>query len=116
LCLLAEHESSVVGLLSARHDVSRGVIEVLDVRVDYDFRREGIATAMMYQLLTYAREQASRAIRAQSLSNNLPFNSLLAKVGFEINGIDLRYRSNHDLVKEQATIIWYLPLEDAGDH
>lgn len=89
-----------------------GTIELVDVRVDYDYRRQGFATAMLYQLIGEARQRKGvRAIYAEVRANNTPAQELLARVGFELSGFDERRRSNHDLVKETTTLMWYLELE-----
>jgi hypothetical protein len=50
-------------------------------------------------------------VAAESLTNNHPAGGLLAQCGFELSGIDIRRRTNHDLVKESATLIWYAALD-----
>lgn len=82
--------------------------------MDYDYRRQGFATALMYQLMASTREQGPkvRAIYAEVRANNTPAQELLQRVGFELAGFDERRRSNHDLVKESATLLWYLELEE----
>jgi RimJ/RimL family protein N-acetyltransferase len=52
-----------------------------------------------------------RAVAAETTTDNLPANRMMLKCGFEIGGIDTLRKSNHDLVKERATLFWYLPLE-----
>lgn len=89
---------------------SGDVVELIDLRVDCDRRREGFGSAMLFQVINFARESESRAIRASVRSSNGPFNAMLAKLGFEIAGIDTHRDTNHDLVKERSTLIWYLQL------
>lgn len=90
----------------------RRVLHLADLRVDYDFRRQGFALAILYQLINEARQGEMRAIYAETRANNLPAQSLLRKVGFELGGLDERRHTNHDLLKESATLLWYLPLEE----
>jgi len=52
-----------------------------------------------------------RAVAVESRSNNHPAAALFAKCGFELSGIDTRRWSNHDLVKEAATLLWYATLD-----
>ena len=109
--LLIEHEHEPVAMLLAQPDPSAGTIRLLDVRVDYDYRRQGMGTALIYALIQQAREQGLRAVAAQTLSNNLPAGGLLTKCGFQLSGVDTRRRSNHDLVKEAVTLFWYAALD-----
>ena len=109
--LLAEHDDLPVALLLAQPRPATATIELLDLRVDSDLRRQGIATVLLFNLIDVAQQDKSiRAIHAQTLTNNDPATSLLQKTGFELSGLDLRRQSNHDLVKESATLLWYLPI------
>ena len=83
------------------------VLRLLDLRVDFDHRREGLATAMLYHTMGLARELKLRAVFAESQAINDPANQLLAKLGFHLAGLDSHRHSNHDLVKEAVTLLWY---------
>jgi ribosomal protein S18 acetylase RimI-like enzyme len=111
IVLVAEHEEQPVALLVAQPQPARGTLKLIDLRVDYDHRREGLATAMLYQLIQTARETELRAVAAETRANNFPANQLLAKLGFEIAGLDAQRHSNHDLVKEAVTLFWYAALD-----
>ncbi len=108
LCCVAELDNLPIAAVIATQNGD--VVEVTDLRVDFDHRREGFGSAMMFQVINFARECESRAIRVFVKTGNGPFNKMLAKLGFEIAGIDTQRTSNHDLVKEQTTLIWYLQL------
>src|SRR5437867_1935912 len=60
--LVAEHEARVVAALVAQRDDEAGTMQILDLRVDYDVRREGLALAMVYQIIQQAREAELRAV------------------------------------------------------
>ena len=111
LALLAEHEGQAVALLLAQPQPQFRTLRLVDLRVDYDFRREGLATAMLFQAIALAREQELRAVTAESLTDNLPAARLLSKCGFDLAGLDAQRRSNHDLVKEAASLLWYVALD-----
>jgi ribosomal protein S18 acetylase RimI-like enzyme len=109
LALLAEHETVPAAAMIAQ--ITRGVMRLVDLRVDYDFRRQGIGSALIYQLIQVARERGLRAVMTIAWTDNLPSLEFLNKAGFELSGLDLRVRSNHDLVKETVALFWYLPLD-----
>jgi RimJ/RimL family protein N-acetyltransferase len=109
--LLIEHDGDPVAMLVARSDPATGTIRLVDVRVDYDYRRQGMGTALVFHLIQHARDLEVRAIAAETRSNNLPAGGLLAKCGFELCGIDTKRHSNHDLVKEAVTLFWYAALD-----
>ena len=109
---IVESDGSPIAMLLARPDPQARTFRLIDLRVDYDFRREGMGTALIYQLIQHAREiEGVRAVAAETLSNNLPASGLLAKCGFELSGVDTRRWSNHDLVKEAVTLLWYAALD-----
>jgi ribosomal protein S18 acetylase RimI-like enzyme len=109
LALLAEHEGSIVALLLGQPRAD--TMELLDLRVDYDYRRQGLGLALVYQLIQASRQQGRRAIRTQVPANNFPATQLLHKCGFILAGLDTHRDSNHDLVKEAVNLLWCAELE-----
>lgn len=108
--MLAEHDDVPIGVVLATKTPDGSVVDLVDVRVDFDRRRDGLGSALIFQAINYAREIEARAVRAITPSNNQPAAALLAKLGFELAGLDTFRESNHDLVKERTTLVWYLPL------
>jgi RimJ/RimL family protein N-acetyltransferase len=111
LALLAEHEDLPVALMIALPRYDARTMEMIDLRIDYEHRREGLATAMIYQAIQRAREMEFRAVMAQTRTNNFPANQFLLKSSFDLSGVDTKRHSNHDVVKEAATLIWYASLD-----
>ena len=111
LALVAEHENAPVGLLLAQARYETRTMELIDLRIDYDQRRQGLATAMVFQVVAAARDLQLRAVMARTRTNNFPANQFLLKSAFDLAGIDTRRNSNHDVVKEVATLIWYASLD-----
>jgi ribosomal protein S18 acetylase RimI-like enzyme len=109
--VVAEHEDALVASLIAQPRHHLKTLHIIDLRIDYDFRRQGIGTAMIFQMIQLARDGELRAVSIETLTNNLPASSLLVKSGFELSGVDTRRRSNHDMVKEAATLFWYASLD-----
>jgi ribosomal protein S18 acetylase RimI-like enzyme len=110
ICRIAQHEDRIVAMMLARADPMLGTMNVLDIRIDCEFRRQGLATVLLYQLIEEARQADLRAVSILTKTNNAPAAALLEKLGFELSGLDTRRDSNHDLVKESATLIWYYPI------
>ena len=109
--LLAEHGAQKAALLVAQAQPQYGTLRLVDLRVDYDFRREGLATALVFQAVTEARGKGLRAVTTETLTDNLPAARLLFKCGFDLAGLDAQRHTNHDLVKEAASLVWYLALD-----
>ena len=108
---VAVHEDAVVGLLVTKPDLTTSVLRIVDLRVDFEQRREGLATALMYGAIAAARDGQVRAVAADVPANNGPAHALLLKLGFTLAGLDCQRWSNHDLVKEAVTLTWYLSLD-----
>src|SRR5918999_5251442 len=51
IALVAEHAGQIVGIALAQADEAHGTMRILDVRIDYDFRRQGLGTVMAYQII-----------------------------------------------------------------
>ncbi len=111
MAILAEHESAPVASMVAQVQPATGVLRLLDLRVDFDQRRQGLGIAMLYQMINEARQRGLRAAMAQSRTNNAPAAKLLLKTGFDIAGLDAQFHSNHDLVKEAVSLFWYAALD-----
>jgi GNAT superfamily N-acetyltransferase len=111
VALAAEHDGELVALAVALADAAAGVLRLIDLRVDYDQRRQGIGSALLFQVIAGARERGLRAVFARTLTNNLPAGQFLAKAGFDLSGVDTHFSSNHDLVKEAVSLFWYAALD-----
>jgi len=107
--LLAHRDGELVGSGSAsKSDMGGGAVTP---RVLPAHRRQGIGTAFIFQLIQVARDAGVRAVMAETKTNNLPIGRLLAKCAFQLAGVDTHRDSNHDLVKESATLLWYAALD-----
>ena len=116
VALIVEASGQPAGALLARHDPARRLLLLDDVRVDYDLRREGFGSALLYHLIGLGRQRAAdqadaRLIVAPVPAYNVPAAGLLARIDFQPSGIDTMRQSNHDLVKEAATVLWAFSLE-----
>lgn len=111
IALVADHDNLPVALAMAQPDPESGLMAIIDVRVDSDHRRLGLGSALIFRMMHEAREQQCRAVYASVAANNFPANQLLERLNFELTGLDTHRRSNHDLVKETVTMLWYAPLQ-----
>ena len=111
IALLAEHEQINVALLVAHQEPRHGTLRVVDLRVDFEHRRQGVGSAMLYQVISEARGRAMRAVAAETRTDNFPAARFLSKCGFDLAGLDARRHTNHDLVKEAVTLFWYASLD-----
>lgn len=111
LALVAEHEGALVAAMAAMPDVSLNTVRVVDLRVDFDFRRQGLGSVLLFRAIGSARDRSVRAVHAAVPARNHPAACLLHKAGFDLAGLDTHRQSNHDLVKECVELFWYLALD-----
>ena len=111
LALMCEHDGLPVALAVAVPEPALGTLRLVELRVDFDMRREGLASALLYAVITAAKDQGLRAVSAATTTDNMPAARVLAKCGFEVTGLDERRTTNHDLVKETVTLFWYASLD-----
>jgi len=111
IALLAEHDQVNVATLTAKFEPEFGTMQIVDLRVDFEHRREGLGSAMVYQVIAESRNGELRAVSAATRTDNFPAAQFFAKCGFDLTGLDVRRHTNHDLVKEAATLFWYASLD-----
>ncbi|MCY2952770.1 MAG: GNAT family N-acetyltransferase [Planctomycetota bacterium] len=111
LALVAEHENLIVACLIAQPRPHTNTLRLIDLRVDYDQRRQGLGFSLLCQAIQHARQLQLRAVSAQTFTNNIPAARFLLKLGFHLTGLDTHRHSNHDLVKESVTLFWHAALD-----
>jgi GNAT superfamily N-acetyltransferase len=111
IALLVEHDQLNVATLVAQLEPEFGTMRIIDLRIDYEHRRQGLGSAMIYQVIAESRARELRAVCAHTRTNNFPAAQFFSKCAFDLTGLDIRRHSNHDLVKEAATLFWYVSLD-----
>jgi GNAT superfamily N-acetyltransferase len=73
-------------------------LRLVDIRVDYDERRQGYASAMLYRFIALAREREARLLASVPGDREAAMR-LLTKCGFERSGLhaDVRGRATIEL-------------------
>jgi [ribosomal protein S18]-alanine N-acetyltransferase len=105
ICLTALNDGRVVGyLVCSRYDV---VWHVMNVAVDPERRREGIATALLEHLFAQADKPGEQYTLEVRLSND-PAIALYERFGFESAGVRPGYYHDN---KEDALIMWRTAAE-----
>jgi ribosomal-protein-alanine N-acetyltransferase len=99
ICLAAEVENELVGyLICSRYDT---VWHVMNVAVDVDRRRRGIATALIAALLEKIGDDAQVTLEVRK--SNAGALSLYERFGFRSAGLRRRYYADNG---EDAVIMW----------
>ena len=103
ICLAARREGSLVGyLICSRYDT---VWHIMNIAVDPDRRRTGIATALLLELLQRVSDQNARYTLEVRMSNAGAIR-LYERFGFRTAGTRRRYYQDNG---EDALIMWRTP-------
>jgi ribosomal-protein-alanine N-acetyltransferase len=108
ICLAARREGDLVGyLVCSRYDT---VWHVMNVAVDPDERRSGIASALMTELLERIGDAEARLTLEVRPSNRAAI-ALYERFGFRVAGTRRRYYQDNG---EDALIMWRTPATLSG--
>jgi GNAT superfamily N-acetyltransferase len=77
---------------------------VWEFHVAPDYQRQGIGRQLMQALAEVARSTGMRVMVCETQNTNLPAISFYRQVGFNIEGIDLSYYTNRDLIDGEVAI------------
>jgi ribosomal-protein-alanine N-acetyltransferase len=106
--LAALHDGRIVGyVICSRYDT---VWHVMNVAVDPDFRRIGVATSLLSALLAEVDGPGAR-LTLEVRESNAPAISLYERFGFRSAGLRRRYYQDNG---EDALIMWRTPATLEG--
>ncbi len=108
LCLAALRDGELVGYtICSRYDT---VWHVMNIAVDPDLRREGIASALLAELYARAGDDTAQFTLEVRRSNHTAIE-LYQRDGFRIAGLRRRYYQDNG---EDALIMWRTPATREG--
>ena len=108
LCLAALRDRELVGYtICSRYDT---VWHVMNIAVDPDLRREGIASALLAELYARAGDETAQFTLEVRRSNHAAIE-LYQRDGFRIAGLRRRYYQDNG---EDALIMWRTPATREG--
>jgi ribosomal-protein-alanine N-acetyltransferase len=108
LCLAALRDGELVGYtICSRYDT---VWHVMNIAVDPDLRREGIASALLAELYARAGDDTAQFTLEVRRSNHAAIE-LYQRDGFRIAGLRRRYYQDNG---EDALIMWRTPATREG--
>jgi len=108
ICLAAVNAGRLVGyLICSRYDT---VWHVMNVAVDVDHQRRGIASALLAELYERVDDEHARFTLEVRRSNNIAIH-LYERDGFRAAGIRKRYYQDNG---EDAVVMWRTPATLAG--
>ncbi len=99
--LVAEHQGRVAGYAGMWQIFEEG--HITNIAVDPAFRRLGIGSLLLDDLIAYAKAQGIQALTLEVRVSNAPAISLYESKGFIAEGRRKRYYSDNN---EDALIMW----------
>lgn len=94
---VAEVDGEVRGYVDVIAVPWQGMVLVVSLAVDQDYRRRGIGTALMHRARQWAVEQGAGAILSEMTTKNYPAISFYRKLGFQFCGFNDHYYTNQDI-------------------
>ena len=90
--ILAEVHGRIVGYVL--YWLLPGALDIHNIAVHVDFRRQGIARLLLGQVLGQAKGQSTTRVMLEVRKSNLPAQKLYEALGFSITGIRKGYYSD----------------------
>lgn len=100
---LAMINKEIVGFIGYRHFL--GEAEITNFGVDYEFKKQGIATELMAACLVHLKEQGMKQLFLEVRSSNLPARLIYGKFG--LAEVDIRKNYYHHPT-EDAIVMQYI--------
>jgi ribosomal-protein-alanine N-acetyltransferase len=109
VCLAAQRAGELVGYtICSRYDT---VWHVMNVAVDPDVRRQGVATALLEELIARVDRDGTAQLTLEVRPSNIPAIALYERFGFKSAGRRRRYYQDNG---EDALVMWRTPATLAG--
>ena len=86
-----------IGYIRLFEQIAAASVWVLDLVVDTEARRKGVATALLGSIEVWALQRQHRQIFMETSSKNHPAISLMKKAGFEFSGYNDHYYATQDV-------------------
>ena len=100
-CVVATDGDSIIGCVVYRNIV--GDVDITNVQVARERRRQGIARALLEQAITEARAIGGQRFTLEVRASNVPAISLYESLGFTREGLRRNFYQNP---VEDAVIMW----------
>lgn len=105
--MIVAEEKEIIGFTGFKKQNWNNSLEVIDIFIHPDFRKQGIGTKLINKLIDFAKKTKARVLIAEAPSNN-PAVFLYKKCGFRKCGYNDRYYDNKG---EEKAIFMSLDLK-----
>jgi ribosomal protein S18 acetylase RimI-like enzyme len=110
VALVADYGGNLMAMASGRFDPAQKLLRLIDVRVDYEYRRQGLASALLFQIAGLARQRELRGVHLACKTDNEAAIALMRKLGFDLRGVERRGSPDGRDGDRTAWLSWVLSL------
>ena len=103
--LVAEYENIVVGYCGMYYVMNEA--DITNVAVDSNYRKNGIAIAMLKEIIAGAKKKGIENVTLEVRESNVPAIKLYEKLGFKESGIRKNF---YEKPVENAIIMWKMSI------
>ena len=100
---VAKIDEKIVGYIGMQFIMDE--CHILNIAVDTDYRRMGIATKLVNELFKLCKEHQTTYVMLEVRSTNIPAQKLYSKLGFKDEVLRKDYYKNPDGTREDALIM-----------
>ena len=101
--LVAKIDNKVVGYIGMLFVMDE--CHVLNIAVDSNYRRNGIATKLVNELFKYCKKHKTAYVMLEVRVTNIPAQKLYSKLGFKDEVLRKNYYRNPDGTREDAIVM-----------
>jgi ribosomal protein S18 acetylase RimI-like enzyme len=110
----AYYSDRLVGVLIAEPRLWNNSLWIDNIAVSDSCRRKGVGSLLIKSIEDLAKEKGYRIIALETQNTNLPATSFYKKNGFELDGVDLSFYTNSDLVDGEVALFMKKKLANAS--
>lgn len=108
--VVAEQEGKLVGVAAVKYEAWNRRVEVWHVYVERAARRCGIGTALMNELVAFARSMGASCLWVETQNVNFPAIQFYRRAGFRICGLDEAFYDGEGPGPREVALFWVREL------
>ena len=108
--VVAEQDGQLLGVAAVKYEPWNRRVEVWHIYVAKAARRRGIGTAMMNELVRFARSTGARCLWVETQNINFPAIQFYRRAGFRLCGLDEAFYQPKEAGRTEIALFWVREL------
>jgi len=104
LSLAAYDGDKMIGLAIATGQAWNALLTVWELHIAESKQRQGVGRQLVERLIEQGKEAGLRAVQVETHNTNVGAIRFYQRMGFELEGIDLSFYTNHDVEKGEIAL------------